>query len=440
MRSLAVPREGIKLNMDLADMSFVKGSAASILTGKSEDYVAVMYFVLPYQPSDIKIGDYKAEYRGYDVDIRLQVLQSADKDPIMKAGKGFFFGTPGTGVPSLPFEVFTDNKGEYPCVLATLVFPYRLGSWIDPDHEKTINYEEMQVTGPPDLREKVVALTVLNRLLKSEGLNINFSPIRYESVTVFAELYFKKPDKQSLVNKLTVLASKTAYKDAVEHHFLKGFDKKKIEEIALALTDAVKEKPIENEVDLLKFVTSTISDVLIHHIENRRWIDAFWDGERKIKHNGKKILIPRNPKNEMQIQPTLHVVLDIALSPAGIQVIRESDEGIGRLDFRCLYTTKKSDGISVGIEFKLAHHKEIQKGIRSQLPAYLRAIRSNSGIFSVMWFKDQEGKYFNEPKGHLKGDTIAWLKNEAKIVSNENNMQIIASLIDASIKTSASKI
>jgi len=439
MISPADLREGIKLKMDMADMSFIQGNVNSILMGKSEDYDTVIDLILPYQPTDIKIGNYTIEYDGHAVNIQLQVLENADNDPIMINGKGFEFGL-GTGVPSLPFKVFTDNKGEYPCVLATLVFPFRLGSWIDPSHEKSINYEEIQVTGPLDIREKVVALTVLNRLLKSEGLNIRFSPIRYELVTVFIELYYKKQNKEPLLIKLTALSSKTAFKDAVGNHFLKGFDRKQINESAEALIHVIKEKPIENEMDLLKVVESTISNVLIYYIENRRWIEAFWDGERTIKHNGEKILIPRNPKNETQIQPTLHVFLDVVLSPAGIHVIRESNEGIGHLDFRCLYTTKDSNGISVGIEFKLAHHKEIQKGIRNQLPAYLKAIRSNSGIFSVMWFKDQEEKYFNEPKGQQKNNTITWLNNEAQKVSNDNNMQIITSLIDASIKASASKI
>ena len=200
------------------------------------------------------------------------------------------------------------------------------GLLIDPGHESGIymghNYKEVQVTGPPDVREKIIALTTLNRLLKSKGLKTKYLPITYELVTVFTETYFRKPNKQPLVLKLTTLASKTAYKDAVEEHFLKGFDRQEIKQAVIRLTQAVATKSIENENDLLELVVSVLSDVLAHHIENRRWIDAFWDGERKIKHDGEEISIPRQPKNETRIQPTLHVVLDIALSPIGVQVIR----------------------------------------------------------------------------------------------------------------------
>ena len=444
MRKLVIPQEGIKLNLDMANMSMMNGSVDSISHGKPEEYVTTISFVLPYQPDDISAGDYLIEDHDHQIKVRLQVIKSTDDDPIMKLGKGWNFGTSGTGVPSLPFKVFTDNRGEYPCVLATLVFPYRLASWIDPGHESGIymghNYEEVQVTGPPDVREKIIALTTLNSLLKSKGLKTKYLPITYELVTVFTEMYFRKPTKQPLVLKLTALASKTAYKDAVEEHCLKGFDRQKIEKAVIRFTQAVATKSIENENDLLELVVSVLSDILAHHIENRRWIDAFWDGERKIKHDGEEISIPRQPKNETRIQPTLHVVLDIALSPIGVQVIRESDEGIGTIDFRCLYTTKDGDGISVGIEFKLAHHKEIREGIRKQLPAYLKAIRSTSGIFSVMWFKDQEEKYFKKPPTHQKNDTIEWLKGEAIEVSDKNNIKIISLLIDASIKPSASKI
>ncbi len=437
-------KESITLNLDLANMSMGNGSVDSISHGKPEEYLTTISFVLPYQPDEISAGDYLIEDHGHQIRVRLQIIKNTDDDPIMKLGKNWNLGVSGTGVPSLPFKVFTDNRGEYPCVLATLVFPYRLAYWIDPAHESGIfmghDYDEAQVTGPPDIREKIIALKTLNRLLKTNGLKTKYFPITYDLVTVFTETYFRKPNKQPSVLKLTALSSKTAYKDAVEEHFLKGFNRQEIEKTAIELSQAVSAKSIENENDLLELVVFVLSDVLAYHIENRRWIDAFWDGERKIKYNGEEILIPRQPKNETLIQPTLHVVLDMALSPIGVQVIRESDEGIGTLDLRCLYTTKDGYGISVGIEFKLAHHKDIRKGIRNQLPAYLKAIRSKSGIFLVMWFKDQEEKYFKKPRAHKKNNTIEWLNSEAKTVNDKNNIKVIPYLIDASIKPSASKI
>jgi hypothetical protein len=437
-------RPEIALNFDMADFSLMQGKVNDILSGREDEYVTRIVMVLPLAPFEIHPGEYRIEYQARTVDIRLQIISDTQNDPIMRLGRNSHFGNPGTGVPTLPFWVFTDNRGKYPCVLGTIVFPYRLANWADLDSQTGIRIdqdsEEIQVTGPSDLRDKIVSLTVLNRLLKTRALKGDFRPITYDQVTVFREEYFRSPSTVPVLKRLTSLASKTAYRDAIQEYFLSGFDKQQLEDSAKELAHTVSGTPINSESDLLKVVASALSNVLAHHIENRRWIDAFWDGERKITHGTEEIIVPRQPKKETEIQPTLHVVLDMALSPLGIQVVRESDEGVGTLDFRFLYTTKSGLGISVGTEFKLAHHKEIRKGIRNQLPAYLRAIKSTSGIFSMMWFKDQDGRFFGEPRAHQKQTTIQWLKSEAKDISGKDNITILAFLIDASIKPSASKI
>src|SRR5665811_399243 len=72
-------------------------------------------------------------------------------------------------------------------------------------------------------------------------------------------------------------------------------------------------------------------------------------------HNGNEIEVPPNPKKETNIQPILQLLLQISLSGLGIHVVRETDVGVGILDFQCLYTTKENKAISISIEFKLAH-------------------------------------------------------------------------------------
>ena len=83
--------------------------------------------------------------------------------------------------------------------------------------------------------------------------------------------------------------------------------------------------------------------------------------------------------------------------------MRESHEGVGTLDFKCLYTTPAGVAISIGIEFKLAHHKKLKHGVHVQLPSYLRSMRSKTGIFAVMWFKNETGT-FAEPSDYTKDD------------------------------------
>lgn len=439
-------KKGIKLALDMAYMSLMSGEVKDILPGNDKDYVTIIDFILDIPADNIKQGIHKVEYKNTELEILIKVINNPEEDPIMQFGSSGKFGVSGTGVPDLPFSAFTDNRGEYPCVLVRIVFPYRLADWIDPNHPSGIKMDhdpdEIAISGLPQNKEKIEALKAINKLIKSDNVRKGNKLLSYEEITVFIEVYFKKNSKTPSLSKLTALASNTAYKDAVEDYFLDGFDQQEIKSSInnfLTLSALSYEKIIDEEC-LLNAVLTAINHVLVHHIENRRWIDAFWDGARTIKHEDQEIKVPRKPKNETRIQPTLHVVLDMALSPLGIQVIRESDEGAGSLDFRCLLTTQKGIPLSVGLEFKLAHHKEVKKGINNQLPAYLKAIKSNSGIFSVMWFKDGEGKIFNEPKRYEKEGFVSWLDEEAKNVSNVTGHKIVASVIDASIKVSASNI
>lgn len=302
--------------------------------------------------------------------------------------------------------------------------------------------DDMQISGPPQNKEKIEALKAINKLIKSGGICKSNRLLSYADVTVFIEVYYKKGSQIHSFRKLTTLASKTAYRDAIEDYFLDGLDQR---ELKSSINDSstlssLSYECITDEACLLNAVFAAINDVLVHYIENRRWVDAFWDGERIVKHEGQPIKVPRHPKNETRIQPTLHIVLDLALSKLGIQVIRESDEGAGFLDFCCLLTTQVGQPLSVGLEFKLAHHKEIRKGIKNQLPAYLKAIKSNSGIFSIMWFKDKDGKIFDQPKSYDKESFINWLNSEAESASAQMGNTILTSVIDASIKVSTSNI
>lgn len=432
---------GIKLSMDLGPVSITNGDVKSITLGSPEDYISRITFLLPYKVGTIAPGVYGIDYEGERVSIQIKEIIDRNSDPIFSSGKSMQFGTEGTGVPTLPFIHFTDNRGIYPSILASLIFPKRFASWIDPNHptgmKMDYDYEKMQVAGPPDAPEKISSIIILNRLFKPrKKWNITRELVA-EDVTVFLSNYYKKGYNKPILSRLTALASKGAYKNAVEEYFLNGLE---IQSLKSQIISEASSKTIQTEEHLLNEVYNILNNVLIHHIEERRWIEAFWDGERTIKHNNVNISVPRIPKKEIDIQPTFHVLLSVLLSPLGIQVIRESDEGVGTLDFRCLFTTAEKKPMSVGIEFKLAHHKKLKKGITTQLPAYLKAINSSSGIYAVMWFKDKSLKYFKEPSGKSKGQMKEWLENTINESNNKFSLNIMPILFDASIKLSASNL
>ncbi len=433
-------RHGITLNMDMSNMMSIVGTTQSILGGQDEDYVTRIDIVLPIE-FELPVGAYRQTFEDTIVEVVITTITKKEDDPIYSAAKDISFGASGSGLDTIPFEAFTDNRGKYPAVLITEIFHKRIASWTD-KHSKTgmkmdFDYEEIQITGMPDNKEKIKALMVLNRLIKAEKWK-DARAITYEDVTVFLESYFRKGINKPLILKINSLMSKSAYKDAVYDYVLPNIEESGAKKSLLKFEESHTDKSIEEEKDLLKIVEEVIDTVLRHYIESRHWIQPFWDGQRTVKHNDKRIVVPRTPKGETKIQPTLHVIFDMALSPLGIQVIRESDEGVGTLDFRFSHTSKNGIPLAVGIEFKLAHHKKIKRGICRQLPAYLKAIRSTSGIFVVMWFKD--GKYFRDPKHFEKDGLAKWLSEQAKIVSSQQGLRISSELLDASIKPSASNL
>lgn len=435
--------DGIKLNMDCTAMSFINGSAKSISSGKSEDFITRVDMILPFNPQEIESKQYEVEYKNNKIEIFIRIAGSKELDPIFNEIKNFKIGTPNqSGLPELlPLEVFTDNRGVYPAVLASVIFPYRIATWVDDNHPTGIkmdyDYEAMQVTGGPDNNEKIQALLIINRLIDSLETK-SIKKLQYDDITVFTETYFKKGINTPVLHKVSALTSKTAYKNAVQEYYLKDFDNHEIKDTVQRIHEIFSLTEIRTEKDLYDIAAKTIEDVLKHHIDTRRWIEPFWDGERKIHIKGQEIIVPQSPKNEMKIQPTLHVMLDMALTPIGIHVIRESNEGVGLLDFKFLYTTNDKIPLAVGVEFKVAHHQEIKKGITRQLPAYLKSIRSKHGIYVVMWFKDS--KYFREPQKRDKEQMSIWLTDEAKIISAELDLTISSCLIDASIRPSASNL
>src|SRR5437588_2768039 len=285
---------GLTLNLDMANVSMTNGSVQELGSEEPERYETKVEFVVPFMPDEITPGDYQVEYDGKIVVILLRILAGPEEDPVFQFGKNLKFGVPGTGVPTLPFSVFTDNRGHYPCVLATLIFPYRLATWFDKKQETGLrahDYEETQVTGPPLEEDKTIALKVLNRLIKSRVLNTDFRAVSYDSVTVYTQTYFNKR-RGSVLIRLTALAATGAYSSAVERHFLAGFDKPVLAHFLTARAAEIEAKPIETDKELLDVVQAVLTDILVHHIEDRRWVEPFWDGERKIRHKGEEIVVP----------------------------------------------------------------------------------------------------------------------------------------------------
>jgi len=196
---------------------------------------------------------------------------------------------------------------------------------------------------------------------------------------------------------------------------------------------------VNSETELLKVISNVIAE-LKHYVEDRRWTEPFWDDEREIEVDGTKIKIPASPKKETKIQPTLDMFFKRSLQRLGIHVSRETDDGIGNLDFKFMITTENRIPLLICAEFKLAHNEKLEHGITKQLPSYLRANSSTSGIFFVMWFKDEEEKFFDKPTKQNRLQLFEFIEEKINVIAHEQGINIELYLIDASKKPSASNL
>ena len=418
--------QDLRLELNLQHFHALQGAErVHLYEFPKEAIVTVVFCVLKPGVIDVAPGKYKVNHQSIDIAVEISEIHSAAEDQILEAGKMLAFGDADL---RLPFLAVTDNRGRYPACSVVCIFPYRLSD------KASINYQDLAIVGFPPLREKIELISVLRQLCVEQGAKS--PPLVYESITTFLERYFRKPERVPFAQKLHALASASAYRDALIDALVD--EPEPIKRSLAGLNAKWVNTPITTERILAAVVLSAMDDVLKFQVEDRHWIEPFWDGPRAQSHEGKKFQFPKVPKKETEIQPTLHVVLDLCLSPLGIHLVRESHEGVGTLDFKCLYTTPAGVAISVGIEFKLAHHKKLKHGVHVQLPCYLRSMRSKTGIFAVMWFKNDTGT-FAEPSDYTKDDFEKWLEDQVTSASETHGVEISKVLIDASVRPSASK-
>lgn len=433
--------DGILLNMDMSDVCIIHGDAKQICLGNPDEYVSRIDLYLPFDVDPEEYNSYVITYKTNEIQVVIREIATKEEDVFLKYAPSFNIGTSNqSGLPDvLPFEYFLDNKGKYPVALVSVIFPYRIASWITEANETGIkmdyDYERVQILGVPQNNEKIEALLVLNQFFK-ELKPGKYRTLEYENICTFIEVYFIKGKQIPSLTKVNALVAKNAYREAIERYYLQHLDIKEVKNRINVFVDKTKYQNIDDEEKLYLLIAEVVDDVFIQYIENRHWIEPFWDGKRKVNIDGNDHEIPSFPKNETRIQPTLHVLLDMALSSFGIHVIRESNEGCGLLDFRFLFTTRGGKRLTVGMEFKIAHHKKIQHGLAVQLPQYLRSINTIHGLFLVMWFKDE--KYFNNPKEYELITLKKYLETKSTELGKKTGFVIMPIVIDASIRKTAS--
>lgn len=432
-------RSSFQLPIDIQSMHLTQGSCEGLAAVPADQVNTYVWFVAPIPVADFEPHTCQVETTLGPTTVKFFRVEREQDDVIVQASKNFVVVADEKGKPFVPTRNLTDNRGQYPCVGVEVRFPKKLDGDTSRLPGRPITEQErerLDLVGPDPMPEKLAALAATNRAIREHRIN-GGKTISATEVTALITAHRLNNSPTVLAQTVSLVTTPDAFKTAAEDYFL-GAAK---ESLSLALVSLKRAHPTPpaTESELQDLVLSTVDAVLIHHIETRRLIEPFWDGSRKIIVDGKEIEVPRSPKGETEIQPTLHVFLQMALEPFGVHVIRESDEGSGSLDFRFSTTNSRSELISVATEFKLAHHKEIKAGIKRQLPRYMDSIPCTHGVFVLMWFKDEKGKYFSEPRSQNIQETRAFVGGLASNPDNPNH-KIASRVIDCSIRPSASNL
>tara|TARA_R110001592_G_scaffold232643_1_gene490024 strand:- start:497 stop:1798 length:1302 start_codon:yes stop_codon:yes gene_type:complete len=432
----------MEMNLDLGMEVFrsgcIYGNPGSIFGDKPEEFITSISMLLPERFLAVPEGTHNISFEIDGAAVVIEHIHLAEKDPIYTHSKGLSVGLYAGGKELLPYKAFSDNRGKYPAVLATVIFTRRVASWLDESHPTGMKYdgntERSKLVPFTEDEDKLLALLVINRLL--EKLNFkNLKAIVSDDVSSFFQRYHNKSSGKELLFKDNYFCSKDAFRKAAYNYLLPTNRASELVSGLESFSTSRGDISIEDEETLFSIVYESVVRIA-DLIERKQAIEPFWDGERSIKLNGEIKKIDRQPKPETKTQSALHLLFTLALNPLGIHVIREANEGSGFLDFQFLYTTNSQKCLAVALELKLAHHKRIRHGIESQLPAYMTSIGSRSGILLVLWFKD--GKYFTKPKATSIGDLREFLSTQARETERKNNLNLRTSVIDVSIKLKAS--
>ena len=190
---------------------------------------------------------------------------------------------------------------------------------------------------------------------------------------------YKKKDWKNLIvgNKDCYKAAISFYKNlnAIPYDFTA--DNKKQYQVVLLqeLLDEIPfQKPTEyeNEEEEVYKLTLTMCHQFKHLVEHNRISELFYRNNRTPDETDWQLLL-------YTVADTYKIAGNLDLS-----ITREDNPGVGEIDF---HITKGSRANSV-IEIKRSTNENLIHGYRTQLPAYMKAERAQSGIFMVIMEKD----------------------------------------------------
>lgn len=137
---------------------------------------------------------------------------------------------------------------------------------------------------------------------------------------------------------------------------------------------------INSAADIQNYLFRIIDESIRHKIIYHKGYKIFWQDNK--------------PLREDEFQDSLINMISPYLELKYISIAREPQVSEGKIDLLLTYNPSRTKLIKLCVEIKKAHNK-VELGITKQLPAYLKGMQTERGIYVVLWFK---GEYINEPK------------------------------------------
>lgn len=143
------------------------------------------------------------------------------------------------------------------------------------------------------------------------------------------------------------------------------------------------------------------------------------------------------PKHEIDIAPTLYILILSLCEKAGLEINYEVGCTSGRIDLLVSGMIEKIGICNICIEIKKAHSSNLEHGLLSQLPEYMDKKGAIYGIYLILWFGNEEAIYSRFSGYKDLNSMLKTKKFDSKYKNFLRDIDIFS--LDVSIPISASK-
>lgn len=219
-------------------------------------------------------------------------------------------------------------------------------------------------------------LEFLWELQQNEKFPFQIKNLNSEFISNYLVSYLGNGDKL-LHHKLFTITNFNSYFEA-KNKFINNLNAHYMSEDIPEIRSYILDTKINSKKSFADFCYRLLEITLKKSIEFGGLNSAFWEDRDK----------KNSPILEPKAQSIIYNQIRFLAEIKGIKISREVVASNGSLDFHFSYT-KNDILMNVCVELKNAHHENLEHGLTTQLPLYIKDIGSREGIFLVLWYKSE---------------------------------------------------